>query len=95
MGTAAIASFHPVLTVRKQTLTLIRFSLLRNWTGKESIGTWIVHGLFVLIALLGGFDATDSSEVAPFLLASVIFLSLMLVNLVSPIYVDRNLSLFT
>jgi hypothetical protein len=48
----------------------------------------------VLIALLVAFKATDSSEVAPFLLAPVNFLSLMLVNLVSPIYVDRNLSLF-
>jgi hypothetical protein len=85
MGAAAIASFQPVLNVRRQTLTLVRFSLLRNWARKEATGTWIFYGLFVLISLLVG---------APFLLAPVIFLSLMLVNLVMPIYADRNLSLF-
>jgi hypothetical protein len=94
MGAEAIASFQPVLTVGQQTLTLVRFSLLRNWTGKRSRGTWIFYGLFVLIALLVGFQAAGSSEPAPFVLAPVIFLSLMLVNLVSPIYADRNLSLF-
>jgi hypothetical protein len=94
MGTAAIASFQPALTVGRQTLTLVRFSLLRNWTGKQSAGIWIFSGLFVLIALLVGIKATDNSEVAPFLLAPIIFLSLMLVNLISPIYADRNLGLF-
>jgi ABC-type multidrug transport system fused ATPase/permease subunit len=94
MGAAEIASFQPVLTVGRQTLTLVRFSFLRNWTRKKSTGTWILYGIFVLIALLVGFQAAGSSEPAPFLLAPVIFLSLMLVNLVSPIYADRNLGLF-
>jgi ABC-type multidrug transport system fused ATPase/permease subunit len=94
MGSAAIASFQPVLAVGRQTLTLIRYSFLRNWTGKDSVGTWIFYGLLVLLALIVGFKAADSSEVAPFLVAPTIFLSLMLMNLVLPIYTDRNLGLF-
>jgi ABC-type multidrug transport system fused ATPase/permease subunit len=94
MGAAVIASFQPVLNVGRQTLTLLRFSLLRNWARKESTGSWIFYSLFVFIALLVGFQAAGSNEPAPYLLAPVIFLSLMLVNLVSPIYADRNLSLF-
>lgn len=65
-----------------------------GWIGRQSVGTWLFSGLFVLIALLLGYRATDSGEPAPFLLAPLIFLSLMLVNLVSPIYAVRNLSLF-
>jgi ABC-type multidrug transport system ATPase subunit len=89
-----IATFQPVLTVRRQAEALVRFSFARNWSGKGSIPNWIIYGLFVLVILLVGIYAAAAYATIPAMTVPTAVLSLMLLNIVGPIYLDRKLELF-
>ena len=89
-----IASFKPILATKTQVLAILKFSILRNWSGKGSIGSWVLYGLMVFgIAMMGVFIYSPNDPV-PSMAAPVTFASLMLVNFVAQIIADRELGLF-
>lgn len=91
----AISAYKPKLTIGRQAMALFRFSLERSWTGRGSIANWIVYGLFaIVIILVGVFTAGSSSPPIAALVIPTALLSLILLNMISSIYSDRQLDLF-
>lgn len=91
----AISSYKPKLTIRRQSMALFRFSLQRSWTGKGSIANWSIYGLFALvIIMIGVFSAGSNSIPIATLVIPTALISLILLNIVSAIYADRQLDLF-
>jgi hypothetical protein len=94
-----IASFKPNLNLRSQSQALLQFSFSRDWWGKASIVNWVLYLIFVAVTIYLGTAMARSNDrgygdLPPFLTAPVVFLSLMLLTLVSPIYYDRTNGLF-
>lgn len=91
----AVSEYKPRLTSSRQAIALYRFSLQRSWTGKGSIANWCVYGMFALVVILVGvFSAGSRTPPIATLVIPTALLSLMLLNVVSSIYSDRQLDLF-
>ena len=89
-----IATFKPVLTVRRQSQAILLHSFIGHWTGKASIANWILFGLFVFVVFMMGFLGAGSYDPIPGLTLPTAFLSMMLLSIITPIYNDREQNLF-
>ena len=89
-----LAAFKPNLTVHSQVKGLVWQNYIRAWTGRRSLGSWMIYGFCVAINTilaiwLGG---TDNSPT--YLTISVLFASFVLLSICSGIYGDRAEGLF-
>jgi ABC-type multidrug transport system ATPase subunit len=93
---ATLSNFSRNLSVKMQTVALVRFYLKRNWSGRPSKVNWIVYGFFSIGNLCLGLGLAalwPYEAIYYFLLLTVFFLSMIMISLISPIYSDRNLGL--
>lgn len=91
--TTDITSYQPKVTLGIQVLALFRHFLRLNWLGKRSRYTWIAWLFAVGLVMFWGFFLAQSyyNGAGPLLLIwPVIFVSLILVNVTSTVYWDRN-----
>ena len=92
---SAISSFKPNLTVRRQVVSLVRNSFARGWTVKGSIWGWSFYVMLFLVgnALLGVYAPNFYDKNSAFTYQTIA-VSLVLINVVSPVYADRKTGLF-
>ena len=89
-----IASFKPSLNVRTQIVALVINNLKRNWSGKGSIGNWILISLLMVGNLIMGVTGAASYDAIPSFTYQTVAISLLSITLVSPLYLDRHHGLF-
>ena len=87
-----IVMFEPTLNVSSQAKTIVWFHFLRSWTGKKSLGNYILFGLFIVAMLIVGLAQANTYENTKINMFSMTtaFLSLLLVSILIPIYEDEN-----
>lgn len=89
-----IATFHPKLSVIHQMRTLFGDFSRRAWTGKASIGNYILFGGLLFGNICVGLAlANGGTPVLAFTMPTVT-LTLMLLCIIGPIYSDRAEGLF-
>ena len=89
-----IASFTPKLSVRGQFKALLKFMVIRDWTGKSSIGNWVTHGVLLCLSVLLSVYATTNKDPAWVLSVIAFTLSVTLLTMGIPLYYERYNGLF-
>jgi ABC-type multidrug transport system ATPase subunit len=89
-----IATFQPKLEVKSQVKTLFLDFWQRTWTGKGSIGSYIMFGLLLLACIITGLSTANSYSPIYGFCVPAITLSLLLLSVVGPVYSDRQEGLF-
>lgn len=96
LDAANISTFKPTLNPFDQLKALLHFHLRRAWLTKASSkGNWIYLAICAIVLPIMSRSGADSSgSPGLFILGPVVLCSFFLLNLVSPVIMDRNDSLF-
>ena len=89
-----VKAFTPNLRVDRQCMALVWQSIILSWTGRRSVGTWLIYGMFVVVSTILGIQFAALYDKIPALALQVGFLSFILMNICSSIYGDRHEGLF-
>lgn len=89
-----LTDFKPRLTVRGQVMALVWHNLIRTWTGKRSLGSWAIYGLFLGASTVLAIQLANASDKIPTLATQVAVLSFILLSICSTTYGDRAEGLF-
>lgn len=89
-----VKAFTPNLKVDRQCMALVWQSMILSWTGRRSVGTWFIYGMFVFVSTILGVQFAATSDKIPTFALQVGFLSFILMNICSSIYGDRSEGLF-
>jgi hypothetical protein len=73
---------------------LIWQNFIRSWTGRRSIGNWLMYGFCIAINTVVAIWLGGTDNSAPYLTITVIFASFVLLSICSGIYGDRVEGLF-
>ena len=90
----SLAAYKPNLTVVGQVKGLVWQNYIRTWTGRRSLGSWLIYGFCVAINTVVAIWLGGSDSSPPYLTITVIFASFVLLTICSGIYGDRAEGLF-
>lgn len=88
--TINLTVFTPQLTISRQVLALVWQKLVSTWTGRRSIFSWIIFGIFVTISTILGVQFAHTPDKVPGLTIQVGFLTFILLNICGSVYGDRS-----
>ena len=92
---SGIGSYESNLTVRGQMVALLKFLVIRDWTGRSSIVNWLLHGLMLCLSVIIAISAAEYAGDPSGILVLIVFtVSINLWTLVTSIYNERSTGLF-
>ena len=93
-ATGGIGSFESKLTVKGQLVALLKFMVIRDWTGRSSIANWITHCVLLCLSVFLAIKAAENTEASAILVLVVFTLTVTLLTVGTPIYYERFSGLF-
>jgi ABC-type multidrug transport system ATPase subunit len=84
-----LSRFTAKLSARNQVMVICKFFLLRGWTGRSSIGNYVMYGLLLMGSTVLMIAVSWYDNPIPFLLFVIVFMSIILITIIGPVYSDR------